>query len=76
MYKVLGVHIRWKGRHYCAVQSGLRIRTFLVGSGSGNFPPDPDPIGTLAMQSCINKGKIFLKQSFYTFSGEFFNFFC
>ena len=29
--------------------SGLRIRTFLVGSGSGKFPPDPDPIGNLAM---------------------------
>jgi len=30
-----------------------------VGAGSGKFSPDLDPIGTLAMFSCINKGKIF-----------------
>ena len=48
--------------------------TFLV--RSGKFSPDPylDPFGTLAMQSCINKEKIFLKYNFYTFSGEFFHF--
>ena len=27
----------------------IRIRAFLIGSGSGKFSPDPDPIGTLAM---------------------------
>ena len=54
-------HLRTKLLLYCgswlAKFSGLRIRirirTFLVGSGSGKFSPDlyldPDPIGTLAM---------------------------
>jgi len=31
----------------------------LVGSGSGKFSPGPDPIGTLAMVSCIDKETIF-----------------
>ena len=35
----------------CGSGSG-RIRTFLVGAGSGKFSPDPDPIGTFAMLSC------------------------
>ena len=42
-------------RQGCGSGSG-RLRTFLVGSGTGKFTPDP--ICTLAIKSCINKEKI------------------
>ena len=59
-----GHHRQWsrqEGRQGRYIGAGLRIRTFLVGSGAGfgKFSPDPDPIGSLAMESCITRKKYF-----------------